>query len=398
MRIAFVTPEYPSELTGGGGISTYIHRIAKLLIVSGHEPEIFVASRHASETMDFDGVPVHRVNWRKDHPSLAILYDGSGKLVRFRSFRLPLAWMLNAMALSAALERRHAVAPFRIVQSADYYAAGLFVRRHRERIHAVRCSSAADLYCKIDGTVSAAELCRGYLERLSMRRADLAYAPSRILAEHFRRVHGMKVDVIRPPIYLETQNLSPPPFPLPSRFFLHFGQLMERKGTALLAQALPIAWKAVPDLTMVWCGRCWDRSKLRDWQSSWGDRGHQVQITGPLAKPQMYDVLQRADATVLPSQVDNLPNTVIESLMFGIPVLGSRGASIDELVEEGRTGHLVALGDVDGLAATLARMWRGESSVSKGFEWNSEIAMQMQPQRAIANLVVHLAMSKRKRR
>jgi glycosyltransferase involved in cell wall biosynthesis len=294
--------------------------------------------------------------------------------------------------------QRHAVAPFRIVQSADYYAAGLFVRRHRERIHAVRCSSAADLYCKIDGTVSAAELCRGYLERLSMRRADLAYAPSRILAEHFRRVHGMKVDVIRPPIYLETQNLSPPPFPLPSRFFLHFGQLMERKGTALLAQALPIAWKAVPDLTMVWCGRCWDRSKLRDWQSSWGDRGHQVQITGPLAKPQMYDVLQRADATVLPSQVDNLPNTVIESLMFGIPVLGSRGASIDELVEEGRTGHLVALGDVDGLAATLARMWRGESSVSKGFEWNSEIAMQMQPQRAIANLVVHLAMSKRKRR
>jgi glycosyltransferase involved in cell wall biosynthesis len=398
MRIAFLTPEYPSELTGGGGISNYVHRIAKLLLASGHEPEIFVSSRHASETMTFDGVLTHRVNCRENHPFLVSLYKGSGELVRFRTWRLSLGWMLQAMALSVALERRHAAAPFRIVQSADYCAAGLFVRRHRDRIHAVRCSSDADQLNKIDGTVCAAELCRGYLERLSMRRADLAYAPSRSLAEHFDRVHKMTIGVIRPPRFLETQDLSLPPIQLPRRFFLHFGQLMERKGTALLAQALPIAWKMVPDLTMVWCGRCWDQSKLQDWQCSWGDRAHQVQITGPLAKPQMYAVLQRADAAVLPTQVDNLPNTVIESLMFGIPVLGSRGASIDELVEEGRTGHLIALGDVDGLAETLVKMWRGESSVSKGFEWNSDIANEMQPQRAIANLFVHLMMSRRKRR
>ncbi len=398
MRIAFLTPEYPSEFTGGGGISTYVHRIAKFLAVSGHEPEVFVSSQYASETMIFDGVPLHRVNCRENHRFLVSLYKASGALVRFRSWRLSLSWMLQAMALSAALERRHAAAPFRIVQSADYCAAGLFVRRRRDRVHAVRCSSDADLYNEIDGTVCAAELCRGYLERLSMWRADLAYAPSRSLAERFDRVHKMKIGVIRPPKFLETQDLSLPPIQLPGRFFLHFGQLTERKGTALLARALPIAWKMVPDLTMVWCGRCWDQSRLQEWQRSWGDRVRQVHITGPLAKPQMYAVLQRADAAVLPSQADNLPNTVIESLMFGIPVLGSRGASIDELVEEGRSGHLVALGDVEGLAEKLAKMWRGESSVSKGFEWNSDIANEMQPQRAIANLVVHLMMSKRKGR
>ena len=77
---------------------------------------------------------------------------------------------------------------------------------------------------------------------------------------------------------------------------------------------------------------------------------------------------------MLPSQVDNLPNTVIESLSLGIPVLGSRGASIDELVEEGRTGHLVELGDVHGLAETLVRMWLKRSPVAKGFTWQSAIA------------------------
>jgi glycogen synthase len=302
--------------------------------------------------------------------------------------------MPQAMALAEALERRHAIAPFRFVQSADYCAVGLFVRRRGDRVHAIRCSSSADLYSETKGTV----LYRGYLERLSMRRANLAYAPSRTLAKHFDRVHKMKIIVVRPPNYQEFKILSLPPFPLPDRFFLHFGQLMERKGTALLARALPIAWKIVPDLTMVWCGRCWDQSKLENWRSLWGDRAHQVQITGPLAKPQMYAVLQRADATVLPSQVDNLPNTVIESLMFGIPVLGSRGASIDELIEEGRSGHLVALGDVDGLAETMVKMWRRESPVSKGFQWSSDIANEMCPQRAVANLMGLLNVPKHKAR
>jgi len=50
-------------------------------------------------------------------------------------------------------------------------------------------------------------------------------------------------------------------------------------------------------------------------------------------------------------------HTVIESLAFGVPVWGSHGASIDELVNEGRTGHLVAIGDVEGLADVLIKMW-----------------------------------------
>src|SRR5262249_27824530 len=155
--------------------------------------------------------------------------------------------------------------------------------------------------------------------------------------------------------------------------------LRERKGTALLAEALPLAWKMAPNLTMVWCGSCHDRSKLDQWRSLWGDRAAQVQIPGPLARTDLYQVLRNAEAAMLPSQVDNLPNTVIESLSLGIPVLGSRGASIDELIEEGVTGHLVDLGDVNGLARTLAKMWNKQTPVVKGFKWASEILNEMNP-------------------
>jgi glycosyltransferase involved in cell wall biosynthesis len=182
MRIAFLTPEYPSEFSGGGGISNYIYRMAKLLLESGHDPEIFVLSQHGSETMIFDGVLIHRVNWRKNHPFFYFLYRESAKLLSSEGWRLSLRWMLQAMTLAEALERRHAIAPFRFVQSADYCAVGLFVRRRGDRVHAIRCSSSADLYSETKGTV----LYRGYLERLSMRWANLAYAPSRTLAKQLR--------------------------------------------------------------------------------------------------------------------------------------------------------------------------------------------------------------------
>jgi len=222
---------------------------------------------------------------------------------------------------------------------------------------------------------------------MTIRRADICYAPSEFVANHFSRTYKIDVRVVRPPAYLDTLNVLPPPVSLPNRFFLHFGQLTELKGTAVIAAALPIAWQKVPDLTMVWSGLYLDDRRLKKWRSLWGERADQVQITGPLTRPHMYAVLQRADAAVLPSLADNLPNTVIESLLFGIPVLGSRGASIDELVEEGRTGHLVALGDVQGLAEALAKMWLKQTAVSKGFKWYSAVYEAMQPRRAVANLV-----------
>jgi glycosyltransferase involved in cell wall biosynthesis len=390
MRIAFLTPEYPTEYRSHGqGLGTYVHRMVCALSQSGHEPEIFVSSRHCSQTSYYSGIRVHRVNWTEREPLLRLL-SSDGKA----GVRSALSTLLKARALAAMLERRNAEAPFSIVQSADYLATGLFVRHRPNRVHIVRCSWAADLYNGIEdggwnpGRFSA-YLTRfsAYLERLSIKRADLGYAPSRYIAKYLRDTHGMDVGVIRPPKFFEIQTASPPTVSLPNRFFFHFGQLRERKGTKLLAQALPFAWKIVPDLTMVWTGPCWDGRQLSYWRSLWGARAEQVQITGPLLKPEVYAILRKADVAVLPSQADNLPNTVIESLMFGIPVIGSRGASIDELVTENQNGHLVELGDKYGLAQALVRMWRRESPVCKGFDWNTAIAQEMRPDRAVANLL-----------
>jgi glycogen synthase len=398
MRMAFLTPEFPSESRHGGGLATYLHRMAMLLQRFGHEPEVFVWTQGRSEDTSYNGVPLHRVNSGRDDFWWKVCGAASKRATRSLAWSRFIDTMIRAKSLACALERRHTESPFHLVQSADYQATGLFVRPDPQRVHMIRCSWAADLCKEIDQNSSAIPFWQVRLERLAMRRADLTYAPSHFIADHFKRVHKIPVWVLRPPNYQEVAELKKPSFELPSRFLLHFGQLMKRKGTAILAEALPFVWKSVPELNMVWIGPHWDAAEMLRWRRLWGVRADQVVITGALSKDEVYAVLQRADATVLPSQVDNLPNTVIESLMFGIPVLGSRGASVDELVEEGVSGHLVEVGNVKALADLLIRHWLNKTQVTKGFIWRSKTSYEMEPEHAVAKFLALYAKAASKKR
>jgi glycogen synthase len=389
MRVALLTAEYPIKGPDQVvyGIGVYVRRMARALYESGHYPEVFAPTNEISDTVDDKGIKVHRVNWKKNRLRLRLLSAVSRRILRARGWREPSEWILQANGLAFALEKRHKVQPFHLIQSTDFLATGLWVQRRSGRVHAVRCSTAADLCNQAEHTRGMHESIREVLERWAMRRADVVYAPSYFVANHFRNVHNIKVEVVRPPAYLEIEPAAEAPFPLPGRFLFHFGSLCNIKGSDLLARALLIAWEQAPDITMLWSGICERPGQIKEWRLLWGKYADQVHFTGEVPKPQLYAVLAQADAAVLPSQVDNLPNTVIESLLFGVPVIGSRHASIDELVEEGRTGYLVPLGDAATLAETLVRVWQGLGPVKKGFEWTSAIREQMRPEEAVGRLL-----------
>ena len=66
-----------------------------------------------------------------------------------------------------------------------------------------------------------------------------------------------------------------------------------------------------------------------------------------------------ADCLVVPSVEDNLPNTILESLACGTPIIAFDAGGIPEMIEDGRTGHLVSGGDVAGLAQALQQVIAG---------------------------------------
>ena len=225
-----------------------------------------------------------------------------------------------------------------------------------------------------------------WLEKTAVCKADIAYAPSAYVAEHCQSNWRNDVKVLRPPIFIETQADGIIPNWLPEKYLIHFGQIGPRKGSDLVAQALCQVWQQEPDFKMIWAGRVITTGDFERCHQLWGEQAANVIWVGPVSKERLYTFLQNATAAVLPSRVDNLPNTVIESLMLGVPVIGSKGASIDELVEPGLNGELVEIGDVKALAEAMLQAWR------QGRNWiapfiKPSIFEELDPKQAALNLI-----------
>lgn len=64
----------------------------------------------------------------------------------------------------------------------------------------------------------------------------------------------------------------------------------------------------------------------------------------------LVNLYNAADLFVLPSLQDNLPNTVVESMACGTPVVAFRVGGVPEMVPHGTGGYLASLGDAQGLS------------------------------------------------
>ncbi len=64
-------------------------------------------------------------------------------------------------------------------------------------------------------------------------------------------------------------------------------------------------------------------------------------------------VYSAADVFAVPSQEDNLPNTILESMSCGIPVVGFSVGGIPDAVRPGTTGLLARVGDVTELRSAI---------------------------------------------
>jgi glycosyltransferase involved in cell wall biosynthesis len=81
-----------------------------------------------------------------------------------------------------------------------------------------------------------------------------------------------------------------------------------------------------------------------------------VQIFPPEYGEQKLERLQSADIFVLPSYTEGMPNSIIEAMAAGLPVVASCVGGIPDMITQNQEGFLFSPGDVEGLVGALLEL------------------------------------------
>ncbi len=129
-------------------------------------------------------------------------------------------------------------------------------------------------------------------------------------------------------------------------YVLYFGRYAEEKGTLTLLEAC----RALPEIPFVFAGTGPLEGRV--------NQAPNVENRGFVAGEELRRLIAQARFSVYPSEwYENCPFSVMESQMYGTPVLASDLGGAPELVQPGRTGDLFRGGDVQELTEHIKELW-----------------------------------------
>ncbi|HUK35722.1 MAG TPA: glycosyltransferase family 4 protein [Vicinamibacterales bacterium] len=129
--------------------------------------------------------------------------------------------------------------------------------------------------------------------------------------------------------------------------------LQPNKGHDVLIDAAPEILRHFPDARFDVVGSGPERTKLQARAAAQGVAAAFAFVGYDADVPQR---LRDADVFVLPSYTEAFPNAVLEAMCAGLPIVASGVGGLLELVDDGRTGLLVAPGDPRALAHAVCRV------------------------------------------
>lgn len=132
-------------------------------------------------------------------------------------------------------------------------------------------------------------------------------------------------------------------------------RLVPHKAIDEAIEAFAVARRSVPHATLHIGGDGPEEARLRSLAAKLGVADH-VKFLGHVAHDEVIREIAAAEVLVHLSHHDRLPNSVKEAMACDTLVVTSRTVGIEELVQDGRTGFLVDIGDRDSAAEVLTRV------------------------------------------
>jgi glycosyltransferase involved in cell wall biosynthesis len=190
--------------------------------------------------------------------------------------------------------------------------------------------------------------------RITMRRASARVTPSAFLLRVFRQ-HGLDAEVI--PNIIDLSRFAPGEcrtFGLAPRLLVARNlEPIYDIPTAIRALAIVRQTFAQASLTVAGSGVELERLRALTHELRLGDA---VRFTGRVDIARMPQLYAHADVALNPSTADNMPNSVLEAFASGVPVVSTDAGGVPDIIEHGRTGLLVPVGDASAMAQAICRL------------------------------------------
>lgn len=359
-----------------GGAETYIFKLGDLLTKHGHGVEYFglknpkntVGNRKGEYVSDMDfnrGIfknltaPFRIIYSREAYKKISrVLYDFVPDAVHFNNIQFHLT---PSMILAVHKYRKKTGRDVKIVYTAHDYqlicpSHGLFDNDIRV---CERCLSGDFTHCLRTKCVknSRAKSFLGMLDAYFWKYSkaydyiDTIVCPSRFLKDKLDINKRFRNKTVAIHNFIEPQKSEPCE---KGNYVLEFGHLSRDKGTLTLLKAA----KQMPEYEFLFAGYGAAESEIA--------KVANAKYVGFKTGDELRTLISKALCSVYPSEwYENCPFSVIESQIFGTPVIASRMGGIPELVTEGKTGLLFRAGDPDDLEKKLRYLLENENTLKE---------------------------------
>jgi glycosyltransferase involved in cell wall biosynthesis len=135
--------------------------------------------------------------------------------------------------------------------------------------------------------------------------------------------------------------------------FVAAGRIAKQKGYDVLIEALTLLKKRNIELTVLVAGKGRHKSNLENFANECGV-SDMIQFIGFVDNPMPF--LKSADAVVLPSRYEGMPNTALETMAVGNVILATRVNGVSELITDGVDGFITEQEDPVALAEDMLRV------------------------------------------
>lgn len=137
-------------------------------------------------------------------------------------------------------------------------------------------------------------------------------------------------------------------------YVLYFGRYSQEKGIATLVNVA----KELPDIPFIFAGS----GPLEHFLES----APNIRNVGFQTGEALERLIREAKFTIIPSEVyENCPFSVMESQMYGTPVLGANIGGVPELILPGETGDLFESGNATALMQVIKNLYNNDTLVDQ---------------------------------